>query len=255
VDDTIASLSPWFYDFDLGAYGRIESKLPLEVRPIHNTRLQMINTVIDRYIKPDAKAVSCLDVACHEGFYSIELAKRGVKRILGIDIREQSLRKARFVAKTLALANAEFQQMNAEDVRPDSVGEFEITLFLGLLYHLENPMLCLRRAASVTKDVCILETQVIDEFAGQTEWGARAWTHRYRGVLALIDETADFDAANPETGATPLAMCPDRKGLVTMLKHAGFPKVEFIDPPMGAYEQHARGKRVVCAAYKPSPHL
>jgi hypothetical protein len=35
-----------------------------------------------------------------------------------------------------------------------------------------------------------------------------------------------------------------------MLKHAGFRRVEMASPPPGAYEQLARGKRVVCAAYK-----
>jgi hypothetical protein len=35
-----------------------------------------------------------------------------------------------------------------------------------------------------------------------------------------------------------------------MLKQAGFRRVEFVHPPNGAYEQHQRGKRVVCAAYK-----
>ena len=251
MNETIESLSPWFYDFDLGVHGRTESKLPVEVRPIHTTRLQMINTVLDAYFKTaSAKTIACIDIACHEGFYSIEVAKRGLKRVLGIDIRDDSLAKGRFVAEKLQLNNTEFKHMNAEDVKPESVGMFEISFFLGLLYHVENPMLCLRRAASVTKDLCILETQVIDEVTGATEWGHKTWIHPYQGVLALIDETLDFEAANHEMGATPLATCPDRRGLVTMLKHAGFPRVEFVTPPEGAYEQLARGKRVVCAAYK-----
>jgi hypothetical protein len=35
-----------------------------------------------------------------------------------------------------------------------------------------------------------------------------------------------------------------------MLKQAGFRRVETIAPPVGAYEQHARAKRVVAVAYK-----
>jgi tRNA (mo5U34)-methyltransferase len=248
MNDSIDSLSPWFYEFDLGVHGKTESKLPNDVRPIHSTRLQMINTIIDRY---DLETLSCLDIACHEGFYSVELAKRGPRRVLGVDVREESLRKARFVTQVLELNNVTFLQMNAEDISADSLGTFEVTLFLGLLYHLENPMLCLRRAASVTTKVCILETQVIDDVKGETEWGAKIWRHPYQGVLALIDETTDFDAANPEMGATALATCPSRKGLITMLKHAGFPRIEFVEPHPGAYEQLARGKRIVCAAYKP----
>ena len=41
-----------------------------------------------------------------------------------------------------------------------------------------------------------------------------------------------------------------RQSLEAMLKHAGFRRIERIAPPPDAYEQHRRGKRVVCAAYK-----
>ena len=68
-------------------------------------------------------------------------------------------------------------------------------------------------------------------------------------MLALIDETGEFDADNTETGHSPLVTCPSPKALAFMLEQAGFARVEFVDPPVQAYEQHARGKRVVCAAY------
>ncbi len=104
--------------------------------------------------------------------------------------------------------------------------------------------------AAVTRELCVLETQVIDEVEGVAEWGAQKWTRPYQGVLALIDESAEHAASNRETGSTPLATCPSPRALEVMLKHAGFKRVEFIDPPAEAYEQHARRKRVVCAAWK-----
>jgi hypothetical protein len=132
----------------------------------------------------------------------------------------------------------------------EQTGEFELCLFLGLLYHLENPMLCLRNIARLTCEMCVIETQVIEEVEGATEWGSREWTRPYHGVLALIDESGEFYNQNSETGASPLATCPSPRALEFMLKQAGFRRVETIAPPPGAYEQHARAKRVVCAAYK-----
>ena len=245
------NLENWFYEFDLGPLGRTSSMLPPEVRSIHQTRLEMVNGAIDRHFPPDRLAtISCLDVGCHEGFYAIELAKRGVRRIRGVDVRDESLNRARFVAKTLGFREVQFEHMNADRIGPATIGKFDLTLALGLLYHLENPMLCLRNIFAVTNELCVLETQVIDEVEGIAEWGARMWTRPYQGVVALIDEGAEFNSENRETGATPLAFCPSRKGLTTMLMHAGFPRWEFMDPPPGAYEQFARGKRVVCAAFK-----
>ena len=251
MTDSIESLSPWFYEFDLGLLGRTKSHLPPEVFPIHASRLEMVNKAIDQHFSAERlQTISACDIACHEGYYSVELAKRGVPKIVGIDVREESLHKARFVAQALNLTGTEFHNLNAEQIGVTGLGQFELTLFLGLLYHLENPMLCLRNASAITKELCIVETQVIDEVQGQTEWGAREWTRPYHGVLALIDEAPEFNHDNRETGATPLATCPSKHGLITMLKHAGFRRVVFIDPPPGAYEQMARGKRVVCAAYK-----
>ena len=111
-------------------------------------------------------------------------------------------------------------------------------------------MLCLRKICRVTSELCVIETQVIDEVDGVAEWGAREWTRPYHGVLALIDESGEFYHENPETGASPLATCPSPNALRFMLEQAGFRRVEFVEAPPGAYEQHRRGKRVVCAAYK-----
>ncbi len=80
--------------------------------------------------------------------------------------------------------------------------------------------------------------------------GRSAWTRPYEGILALIDESPEYEAENRETGATPLATCPSPRALEVMLKHSGFSNVEFVEPPPGAYEQLARRKRVVCAAWK-----
>jgi tRNA (mo5U34)-methyltransferase len=119
-----------------------------------------------------------------------------------------------------------------------------------VLYHVPDPILCLRNVAQVTQELCVIETQVIDEIEGTTEWGSRDWTRRYHGVLALIDESGEFATGNRETGVMPLVTCPSPRALETMLLHAGFRRVEFIQPHQGAYEQLARGKRVVVAAYK-----
>ncbi len=42
------------------------------------------------------------------------------------------------------------------------LGEFDIVLHVGLLYHLKDPVLNLKRVAAVTRDVLILETEVCD---------------------------------------------------------------------------------------------
>jgi len=250
IQEQIAHLGPWFYEFDLGQNGRTESALPAEVTRIFSTRLEMVSQVVDRHFQTRLPRIRCIDVGCHEGFYSVAMAQKGVGYIRSVDVRETNLNKARFVAGALGLQQIEFQQANCEDLRVETVGHYELCLFLGILYHLENPMLCLRNISAITSELCVIETQVIDEVEGSTEWGAREWTRPYQGVLALIDESGEYYAQNAETGASPVASCPSPKALEFMLRQAGFRRVEMVEPPGGAYEQHARRKRVVCAAYK-----
>ena len=250
IQAKIAEFGPWFYEFDFGGGLRTRSAIPAAVTRIFETRLQMISGVVEGYFGSRLPHSSCLDVGCHEGFYSIAMARKGVRKITAVDVRESNLRKARFAAAALGYPWIAFQQCNCEELRAENVGRHELTLFLGLLYHLENPMLCLRNISSVTGELCIVETQVIDEVGGTAEWGAQEWTRPYQGVLALIDESGEFYSQNQETGSTPIATCPSPKALEFMLRNAGFRKVEMVSPPPGAYEQHARGKRVVCAAYK-----
>jgi tRNA (mo5U34)-methyltransferase len=250
IQARIAALGPWFYEFDLGIHGRTTSKLPPAVLPIHQTRLEMINRVVDEHFGARVRQIRCLDAGCHEGFYSIAMARKKLREVRGVDVRADSLAKARFVGDVLGLTNLSFELRDCEDLHLDDAGPYELCLLLGVLYHLESPMRCLRSISRITSDLCIIETQVIDEVTGQTEWGSRQWTYPYHGVLALIDESREFNNQNMETGASPVAMCPSSNALQFMLKQAGFSRTEFITPPPSGYEQHRRGKRVICAAYK-----
>ena len=57
IDDRVRAIelfAPWFYDFDLAPYGKTVSKLREDVRQIHQTRLQMLNRVLEPYLAPDA---------------------------------------------------------------------------------------------------------------------------------------------------------------------------------------------------------
>ncbi len=248
IEERIEALGPWFYPFDFGGI-RTTSNVPPHVTDIFETRCVMLENVVTAHFADRLAQIRCLDIGCHEGFYSFAMARLGIEHITGLDVREANLQKARFAAGQLGYASIAFQQGNIEEIDPTSLGSRELVLFLGVLYHLENPMRALRNLRAVTSELCVIETQVIDEVEGEAEWGAREWTRPYQGVLALIDESDEFKADNTETGHSPVATCPSPKALEFMLKQAGFQRVELVTPPEGAYEQHARGKRVVCAAY------
>ena len=244
----IDELGPWFYAFDFGDGLKTTPLIPPQVVGIHGTRLEMVETAAVAHFGDRLAGLECLDIGCHEGFYAIQMSRHGMK-VSAVDAREENLRRARFAAAASG-AEISFRQGRVETLAGDEGRTYALTLFLGVLYHVEDPMLCLRQVAAVTGEMCLIETQVVDEMEGSTEWGAQEWTRPYKGILAIIDESGEFDNGNRETGVTPMATCPSPKALLFMLRQAGFSRAEILVPPAGAYEQHARGKRVVCAAYK-----
>ena len=245
----IDGLGPWFYAHDFGNGLKTTPLIPPQVVGIHDTRLAMVEAAVAQQFGGRARGLDCIDIGCHDGFYSVAMARHGMN-VTGLDAREENLERARFVADASGFPGIDFRKGRVETLAADEGRAYALTLFLGVLYHVEDPMLCLRQVAAVTGELCLIETQVVDEVEGFTEWGAQEWTRSYKGILALVDESGEFHAGNRETGVTPMATCPSPKALIFMLRQAGFARAEILTPPPGAYEQHARGKRVVCAAWK-----
>ena len=129
VKERIAALGPWFYEFDLGVHGRTASVLSPDVLPIHQTRLEMVSQAVDRYFGDRLAKIRCVDVGCHEGFYSVAMARKGVQQVRGIDLRETNLVKARFVAEVLGIRNVVYEQGNCEDLPGGDIG-WNFTKFL-----------------------------------------------------------------------------------------------------------------------------
>lgn len=246
----VKELAPWFYSFDLGDGIFTPTKLPPDIQPIHQTRGAMVATAIRHHFGARLGRVCALDVGCHEGYFTLMLAEMGVKSVVGLDIRPENLEKAKFVQRLRGIKNVRYQQANVEQVKRATHGEYDLCLCLGLLYHAENPVLVLRRLSAITREMLIVETQVIDSIAGETEWGQRADHRRYNGVLAVIDETNEFNAGSPEAGSTAISLCPSLEAAETLLRAVGFRHIALVEPPDGAYEQHARKKRVVITATK-----
>src|SRR5712671_3006548 len=66
---------------------------------------------------------------------------RGASRVLGIDVDVDYLRQARFAADAIG-EEIEFMEMSVYDVAALRE-QFDVVLFLGVLYHLRHPLLAL----------------------------------------------------------------------------------------------------------------
>lgn len=103
----------------------------------------------------DVKEKSILDIGCGSGVYSIELAKRGSRRVLGLDFSAPMLELARkSAAATNVVDRTEFVQ--AEFLRHDFGGEqFDVSIAMGVFDYLEQAEPFLTKMASVTRGTLV----------------------------------------------------------------------------------------------------
>jgi tRNA (mo5U34)-methyltransferase len=122
----------------------------------HNMNLNGVETAPDHFLgdypavkwrtfqdalPSDLSGRSVLDVGCNAGFYSIEMARRGAARVVGVDSNPRYLAQARLAAEVNGV-DLDLRQMSVYELA--SLGErFDLVLFMGVLYHLRYPLLAL----------------------------------------------------------------------------------------------------------------
>jgi 2-polyprenyl-3-methyl-5-hydroxy-6-metoxy-1,4-benzoquinol methylase len=99
----------------------------------------------------DATGKAILDIGCGSGPYSIELAKRGARRVLGLDFSEPMLEIARQSAREAGVGDAlEFRR--GEFLAHDFGAEtFDVSIAMGVFDYLEDAQPFLTKMARLTR--------------------------------------------------------------------------------------------------------
>lgn len=106
----------------------------------------------------DLTGKSVLDVGCKHGYFCFEALRRGAKRVVGIDVDAQSVRRARLLADCLG-ADVTFEML---DIEREPIRErFDHVLCLNLLHHLRDPIAALDRLTEITGERLVLEVAAL----------------------------------------------------------------------------------------------
>jgi tRNA (mo5U34)-methyltransferase len=235
----------WFYRFRLP--NGLETQ-PYGPEELHDNRLNMLLDTLTQEFGGDWGSLSCLDLACHQGWYAHNLAIRGFGSVLGIDARPSNIESANAIRTVSGLSNLSFSVTDVNHNGLSALEPVDVVLMYGLIYHLEDPIGPIRGAAALAKRLLVIETQVLNfNLTGHIDWGTSQYVIPVPGIFGMVDEA---DSSNRENGITGLALVPSRDGLLWLLRRLGFATAEVITPPAGAYEQLATGKRIVVVARK-----
>ena len=189
----------WYHQIDLGNG---------IVTPGSDSTLERIALI---GLPDDLSGRTVLDIGAWDGAFSFEAERRGAARVVAVDSfcwhgEGWGTKDGFECARQVLGSRVEDREVEVLDLSPDTVGVFDLVLFLGVLYHLKHPLLALERVSSVCREQLILWTQVdmLD-----TERPAAAF---YPGT-ELNDDPTNWWGPNPAA-------------VIGMLTTAGFSRAE-----------------------------
>ena len=104
-----------------------------------------------------------MDIGAWDGYFSFACEQRGAA-VLATDHfcwgGNYDYKGGFDLAKSLLRSTIREKVIRVEDLSADTVGTFDIVLFLGVLYHAPDPLGYLKAVRSVTKGYAVIETYV-----------------------------------------------------------------------------------------------
>jgi tRNA (mo5U34)-methyltransferase len=214
----VAAVPYWFHSIDLG--GGI-------VTPGHKAPDVLREQA--GYL-PDVRDKTVLDIGAWDGFFSFETERRGAARVVSIDhyVWRQDL--GPWAGKPPTPDAGELPGKRGYDVahaalgsRAEAVvgdyleydgGPFDVVLYLGVLYHMPDPLGAMRKVAALTREVAVIETEAI--------------------AVVRCEKNAlfEFFPGGERHGDPTNWWAPNQAGLVGLCEAAGFRRVEvLVSPP------------------------
>jgi len=247
----------WYHSIDLG-HGIVTPGNPVN------------RHMVDRGLPPLAGR-SVLDIGAWDGFYSFLSERRGAARVVALDhyawcvdfdarleywraceavgelpdyrrdvtdfFRPDATpgRRGFDLAREVLGSGVEPVVGDFMEIGPDDIGQFDVVLFLGVLYHVREPLSALEQIRAFTREVAVVETEAVRILGLES---ARLIEFHPGGELRH-DHTNWF--------------VPTETALHALCRAAGFRHVETRIGPPSALRQAAAGARRAARGRRGSP--
>ncbi len=231
------SVPYWWHSIDLGGVATkgVRSAKSLK-RQLRSLRL------------PDLHGKSVLDIGTYDGYFAFEAERAGARRVVALDHwvwsldlpahiayweqckkrdvvpdrydetphwRPQELPGKRAYDVAHAALGSRVETCVADFMKMDLsvLGTFDVVLYLGVLYHMMNPLEALSRVASVTDGLAVIETEAITRC-------------RFRKVALC-----EFFESNELNDDGSNWWAPNARALTGMCRAGGFERVQIAKGP------------------------
>ena len=225
------ALAPWQYRYEIAP--GIFTPNSDEHHEWNALRRRMIMGALAAALGRDGfRGRSFLDGGCNAGLWSFELHKAGATDIDSFDARPENIAKCEFIRSARGIPEEElrFRVGNLYEMEKE-FGPHDVVLGLGFMYHLSDPIEIARQLAAVTREVCVIDSNV------NTQPGSVC-------IYRTEDPSLHHNAV--ETSV----MVPNRNALIEMLQAGGFGIVTQVQAPAWAPAMYREGRRILLLAFK-----
>lgn len=217
LERRVAAFPVWHYDLDLGG---VRTPIRDETRRNRHAerRRYFFDAAVER-LGGSLEGRTVLDLGCNAGFWSLAAIEAGAGHVLGIDARPMHVEQSELVfeARGVPLERYEFRCADIYEIDLTAEGPFDLVLFLGLLYHVHDPVGLFERLRRWTDGML-----VVDSTLSRAEGS----------VFALKQEPVE----DPRNAArSEVVLVPTRQAMVDLAEASGF-AAEVLEPGFSSWE-------------------
>jgi tRNA (mo5U34)-methyltransferase len=229
ADTLLRQVKYWHYPFDLPWGTTVPSRPGVDPERHLKRKKHFFDRLVSRYAG-SLEGKTVLDLGCCQGFWSFHASRAGADRCVGIDSSEAFVSEAQAIALLLGMDNCEFRCRLLETAPWwEEQSRSEITLMLGVFYHLVDPIFVLRKAASLTSETLVVDTAILP--------GEGA-------LLGLLPRNPEEPTTCGSNLVSRLRVFPTKEALVSLIADAGFDQIECLDPNPAMPPEYLNGHRV-----------
>lgn len=239
LQKAVASIPHWYHSIDLGH----DIMTPGDNSP------EALSRQLQAMQLPDLHGKTVLDIGAWDGYFSWAAERLGAHRVVSLDHFVWAMDRSRAtehrikwqtegstpkpyedtdawkplelpgkrgydLAHKVLKSKAECHVEDFMEVEYQTIGgPFDVVLWMGILYHMRNPLLALKKVAEATKEVAIIESVAID------------YEHYPEHAMCEFFERDEL------SGDFTNWWAPNVKAIIGMCRSSGFDRVEVVQGP------------------------